>query len=110
MKNKNPFIVVANSLECSVNIAVLTNSLLILQDSKFRRALPGIGRYFGRAVRARIIADEYLTKLRNAGTRLNRSQCLSNRSGSIERRDDDRCAHAIITSANYFCNVIQGLI
>jgi hypothetical protein len=110
MKDENPIIVLTKAFECRIDRAVLPKSLPILQDCKPRHANPRIGSQSARIVRARIIADEYATKLRNARTRLKSSHCLFNGSGGIEGRDDDRCAHPIIVSANYFCTVIQGLI
>ena len=109
MKDENPFIVLAKALECGIDRAVLPKSLPVLQNRKFRHPSPRISRGLAGVVRARIIADEYPAKLGNTRTRLHRTQCLSNRTGSIEGRDDYRRAHASILT-NYFRNAIHALI
>src|SRR5262249_47250352 len=110
MKDKYPFIVIAKLLERGIYRAPLPESLLILKNRKLRYAVPRIDCKLGRIVHARIIANKYPAKPRNTRTRLNRTQCLDDRSGRIEGWNDYRCVHATILAANYFSIVIQDLI
>src|SRR5262249_23063811 len=84
MKDENPFVVLAKSLERGIDRATLPKLLLIPQDRKLRHSCPRFSRQLGRVVRTSIIADKHPTQLRNTGTRLNSTQRLDNCTSCIK--------------------------